>query len=201
METVLRDMEAYARAQRVPILQKAARWRLLQAVKERRPRRILEIGTAIGYSALLFAAAAPDAEITTLELDEARAQTAARFFAAAGQAGRIRLLRGNASQLLETLAGPYDFVFIDAAKGQYPRYFRQVLPLLAPGGVIAADNVLFRGYVRDQEAAPRRFKTIVKRLREYLALVEAQPGFITTVYEDGDGLAVSVDRRNVLEKT
>ena len=192
MEEILREMEAYARAQRVPILQEAGRKRLLAAALEKRPRRILEIGTAIGYSALLLSAALPEAEITTLELDEARADTAARFFAAAGRASRIRLLRGDAAGLLETLDGLYDFVFIDAAKGQYPRYFRQVLPLLAPGGVIAADNVLFRGYVRGGVSAPRRFKTIVQRLREYLALAESQPGFVTVVYEDGDGLAVSV---------
>lgn len=192
MKEILEEMEAYARAQRVPILQAAGRRRLLEAALVKRPRRILEIGTAIGYSALLLSDALPEAEITTLELDEARADTAARFFAAAGRTSRIRLLCGDAAELLEMLDGSYDFVFIDAAKGQYPRYFRQVLPLLTPGGVIAADNVLFRGYVRGVGVAPRRFKTIVRRLREYLALVENQPGFLTTVYEDGDGLAISV---------
>lgn len=109
-------------------------------------------------------------------------------------------MRGDAAKNIKFLRGLYDLVFIDAAKGQYPEYFRLILPLLSPQAVVIADNVLFRGYVCSEEKPPRRYKTIVKRLREYIALVENQPDFVTKIYQDGDGLAVST-RRIHIEKT
>ena len=89
------------------------------------------------------------------------------------------------------LDGKYDFVFLDAAKGQYVDYLKKLLPLLAPQGVMLADNVLFRGYVLGNVPVPRRFRTIAKRLREYLRLVQMHPGFETEFFEEGDGLAVT----------
>ena len=101
---------------------------------------------------------------------------------------------GDAAELLTSAApqaAPYDFVFIDAAKGQYLDYLRKVEPLLADEAVILADNVLFRGYVRSAEKPPRRFRTIVKRLREYIRVVTETPGYATEILENGDGLAVT----------
>lgn len=192
MQELLAEMEAYAAEHHVPIINERGRGVLLEAVEEARPRRILEIGTAIGYSALLMVShGAPGAEVVTLELSEERAALAHRFIQRSPYRDRIRQQTGDAAELLTYLQGPFDFVFIDAAKGQYVDYFHKVLPLLSSCGVVTADNVLFRGYVLGTEKPPRRYKTIVKRLREYIALVQNMPGFVTEIHENGDGLAVS----------
>ena len=197
MQELLREMEMYAAEYHVPIINERGRGVLLAAVQQAQPRRILEIGTAIGYSTLLMAQqAASGAHSVTLELSEERAALAARFLQRSPYAAQIEQQVGDAAVLLTRLTGPFDFVFIDAAKGQYVDYFHKVLPLLAEHGVITADNVLFRGYVMGTEKAPRRYKTIVKRLREYIALVQNTPGFVTQIHENGDGLAVSRRVRN-----
>lgn len=196
IEALLREMESYAAAHHVPIINERGRRAFLAVVQQDRPRRILEIGTAIGYSALLLLLhGAADARVTTLELSEERAELARSFWARAGVSDRITLLTGDAGRILTELPGklaePYDFVFIDAAKGQYVDYFEKIQPLLAPHCTVLADNVLFRGYVRGEEKAPRRYRTIVKRLRAYIELVNHTPGFATEILERGDGLAVT----------
>lgn len=200
MEEVLKAMEAYAKKENVPIINENGKAVLIEVAAEKKARRILEIGTAIGYSALLLAKnSAEDVQITTLELSDERADQAEKFIAASPYKNQIKLLRGDAAMNMERLNGPFDLVFMDAAKGQYPEYFRLALPLLAEDATIIADNVLFRGYVRSEEKPPRRYKTIVKRLREYIEIVEQHPEFTTKIYENGDGLAVSQRRRNVKE--
>lgn len=202
MNKLLETMELYAKEHRVPIINERGREVLLALVRAKKPRRVLEIGTAIGYSTLLIAANSGEpVEIVTLELDEKRAELAAGFIAQSAYASNITILTGDAGVLLTGLAGRFDLVFIDAAKGQYPDYFRKAERLLADGGVIAADNVLFRGYVMGEAAPPRRYKTIVSRLRKYIEMATNHPSFTTKIYEDGDGLAVSYHRGEKLEKT
>lgn len=192
MEDLFREMEIYAEENHVPIIRAAARDVFLQAVKEAAPRRILEIGTAIGYSALLMADALPELEsITTLELSEDRAALAQDYIERSPYREKIDILTGDAGKMLNSLEEKYDLVFIDAAKGQYPDYWRKIQPLLTDRATVLADNVLFRGYVFGTEPVPRRFRTIAKRLQEYLALVEETTGFSTEILPDGDGLAVS----------
>lgn len=192
MEDLFREMEIYAEENHVPIIRAAARDVFLQVVKEAAPRRILEIGTAIGYSALLMADALPELEsITTLELSEDRAALAQGYIDRSPYREKIDILTGDAGKMLNSLEEKYDLVFIDAAKGQYPDYWRKIQPLLADRATVLADNVLFRGYVLGTEPVPRRFRTIAKRLQEYLVLVEETTGFSTEILPDGDGLAVS----------
>lgn len=200
---ILQEMEQYAAAHRVPIINAGGRRIFVELIEQYRPKRILEIGTAIGYSALLtLSRTRPDAHLTSLELSEERWHTAQAFLTRCACAARVQLLQGDAEELLEALAmqqvQPFDFVFIDAAKGQYPVYFSKVQPLLAPDGVILADNVLFRGYVQSDAKPPRRYRTIVKRLRTYLRLVQAPP-FQTEIFAKGDGLALT--RRIYEEET
>lgn len=191
-EELMREMEAYAAEHHVPIINERGRVAFLEIVREVRPHHVLEIGTAIGYSTLLFLLnAAEDVTVTTLELSEERAALARRFLDQSGFGSRVTILTGNAGEILSGLTGSYDFVFIDAAKGQYVDYFHKIQPLLAPECVILADNVLFRGYVLGTEKAPRRYRTIVKRLRAYIELVTHTPGFATEILERGDGLAVT----------
>ena len=199
LNVLLHEMEEYARAHETPILTEAARPVYLQTVREASPRRILEMGTAIGYSALLALREAPEAELVTIERDEALAETARTFIRRAGEhyEARATILVGAAENLLPTLAGEFDFVFIDAAKSRYPDFWLGVQPLLAPRAVVAADNVLFRGLVEGEgsEAWPKHsYRTMVLQLREYLRLVRSAPDFRTEVFPEGDGMAVS--RRN-----
>ena len=203
MEELLREMEAYAEKEHVPIINERGRHAFLRIIEECKPRQVLEIGTAIGYSALLMAEqGADDIHITTLELSEERAALAKKFWKRSPYYGCMELHLGDAGEILAKLTPPeggFDFVFIDAAKGQYVDYFRKVQPLLSKKATIVADNVLFRGYVLGQEKPPRRYKTIVKRLREYLELVQSAP-FRTEILSNGDGLAVTHKDTSQLEE-
>ena len=189
---LLAEMKEYGEANHVPIINSQGLRVLTEAVAQKKPRRVLEIGTAIGYSTLYIAAnSAGDVEIVTLELSDERADEAEGFIKRSRFAGQITIVRGDAGENILRQSGRFDLVFIDAAKGQYPDYFRKVYPLLAEDGVVIADNVLFRGYVRGSGPVPRRFRTIVKRLREYIGMVTENDEFRTEIHEDGDGLAVS----------
>ena len=194
MEELLREMEDYAALHHVPIINERGRQAFLQVVQEARPHRVLEIGTAIGYSSLLMAQnGAADIDITTLELSDERIKTAQSYIDRSAYADRIHIMGGDAAENLLKLQltdQKFDFVFIDAAKGQYVDYFHKIQPMLTENAVILADNVLFRGYVKGDVPTPRRFKTIVKRLREYIELV-SQPPYVTEILENGDGLAVT----------
>jgi len=201
MEHLLREIEAYALLHHVPIINVNGKAALVETVTAKRPHRVLEIGTAIGYSSLLIAEnSADDIQITTLELNEERAATAKKFIDQSKYSEKITVLLGDAADNIDALQDIYDLVFIDAAKGQYLTYFNKILPHLAADGIIVADNVLFRGYVRSAEKPPRRYKTIVTRLRKYIETVENHPEFETVIHDQGDGLAVSYRRKNI-EKT
>ena len=170
MDELLREMEGYAALHHVPIINERGRQAFLQVVQEAKPHRVLEIGTAIGYSSLLMAQnGAADIDITTLELSDERIKVAQGYIDRSAYADRIHIMGGDAAEnllKLQMTGQKFDFVFIDAAKGQYVDYFHKIQPMLAAKAVILADNVLFRGYVKGDVPTPRRFKTIVKRLRE-----------------------------------
>jgi predicted O-methyltransferase YrrM len=187
-------MEDFAALHHVPIINERGRQAFLQVVQEAKPHRVLEIGTAIGYSSLLMAQnGAADIDIMTLELSDERIKTAQGYIDRSAYADRIHIMGGDAAEnllKLQLTGQKFDFVFIDAAKGQYVDYFHKIQPMLADKAVILADNVLFRGYVKGDVPTPRRFKTIVKRLREYIELV-SQPPYVTEILENGDGLAVT----------
>lgn len=193
MDCLFKEMEIFAEENRVPIIKEAERAIFRGIMAKYQPKHILEIGTAIGYSALLMAHCGQGAKIKTLELSEERARTAQSFIDRSPYKDDIEIVVGDAGETLLSLAATekFDMVFIDAAKGQYPDYLQKILPHLNAGGVIVTDNVLFRGYVLGTGKPPRRYKTIVKRLREYLQTINDEKIFKTMIYEDGDGLAVS----------
>lgn len=202
MDLLLKKMEEYAKKYRVPIINENGKRVLVSVIGEKKPKKVLEIGTAIGYSALLIAQHSdPEIKILSLELDEQRAEVASSFLSESSYEDKIEIRQGDAAQILNTLTDFYDVIFIDAAKGQYPYYFKQALSLLAKDGVIIADNVLFRGYVESSEKPPRRYKTIVNRLREYIKMATEHPEFETKIHHDGDGLAVSYHRGKNSEET
>ena len=184
MEALFKQMEDFAKENKVPIINENGRKVFIEIIKKYKPQRVLEIGTAIGYSALLTTYyGAENVKIISLELDEERAKQAQDFINQSAYKEQIEIILGDAAENIEKLDKNYkfDMVFIDAAKGQYPDYLQKVLPLLADDGIILADNVLFRGYVMSEEKPPRRYKTIVKRLREYIAMVSDTDKFTTEI--------------------
>ena len=181
---------------RVPIIRRETAALLKTMVTMKQPGRILEVGTAVGYSALLMARVMPeDAHITTIEKYEKRLPIARENFRRAKMEERITLLEGDAGEILKELSGPFDFIFMDAAKGQYIHWLPDILRLLAPGGVLISDNVLQDGtIVESRYAVERRDRTIHVRMREYLYLLKHSEELETAILPIGDGVAVSVRR-------
>lgn len=180
----------------VPIIRQECESLLKVMLRLVQPKHILEVGTAVGYSALLMSENAPkDCKITTLEKYEKRIPVARANFEKAGKTDCITLLEGDATDILKELEGPYDFIFMDAAKGQYMTFFKDVMRLLRPGGILISDNVLQDGdIIESRFAVTRRNRTIHSRMREYLYTLTHHDEFETTILSIGDGMAVSVRR-------
>lgn len=192
----LERIEREARAASIPIIRRETQSFLRTALAMGRPHSILEVGAAVGFSALFMCEyAPPDCRITTIENYEPRIAAARENFRKYCREGRIRLLEGDAGQWLSKLTGPYDWIFMDAAKGQYIHWLPDVLRLLAPGGALFSDNVLQEGEIAESRfLVERRDRTIHKRMREYLYALTHHAQLCTCILPLGDGLAVSVKK-------
>lgn len=192
----LEELLAQAKRDRVPVIRREMQSFLKMFLAMRMPEKILEVGTAVGFSTLLMAQyGAPDARITTIENYEKRIPIARENFARAGEEGRITLLEGDAQEIMKGLTGMYDFIFMDAAKGQYINFLPEVMRLLAPGGVLISDNVLQDGdLIESHFAVERRNRTIYKRMREYLYELKHREDLVTSIIPLGDGITVSVKK-------
>jgi predicted O-methyltransferase YrrM len=190
------EMEEYAHQNGVPIMEPAGIETMLQLLRIHQPENILEVGTAIGYSALRMAFALPETRIITLERDEERFNLAVGYIKRAGVQDRIIPIPGDALELEEEVSGhgPFDTIFIDAAKGQYKRFFEIYSRHLKPGGMIITDNVLFKGLVYNQEADSRRLRSLVKKIDEFNRWLAANQEYDTVILPIGDGIAVSKKR-------
>ncbi len=193
----LDEIEQYAGEARIPVIRRPVQSLLKFLLAWARPKSILEVGTAIGFSALLMSEYAPeDCRITTIEKYEKRIPIARENFQRAGKEERITLLEGDAAEILEELEGAYDLVFMDAAKGQYLRFLPNILRLLSNGGLLVSDNVLQDGDVAESRfAVARRDRTIHARMREYLYELKHHPQLETCILPVGDGVALSVKTR------
>ena len=160
----------------------------------KKPARVLEVGAAVGFSALLMSEYVPEeCRITTIENYEKRIPVARENFRRAGKEDQITLIEGDAAEVLKTLDGPYDFIFMDAAKGQYIHYLPDILRLLPPGGCLVSDNVMQDGDVIESRfAVERRNRTIHARMREYLYELKHNDSLTTSIIPLGDGVAVSI---------
>lgn len=185
-----------AAASYVPIIRRETAALLKTMVALKQPEKILEVGTAVGYSALLMARVMPDtAHITTIEKFEKRIPIARANFKKAGVEEKITLLEGDAGEILSGLSGNFDFIFMDAAKGQYIHWLPMVLRVLKPGGLLMSDNVLQEGtIVESRYAVERRDRTIHERMREYLYILKHREDLETSILPIGDGVALSVYR-------
>ena len=194
----LDEIETESLKENVPIIRKDMQGFLKFMMAVRKPERILEVGTATGFSALLMAENTPDGtEITTIEKYEKRIPVAKENFIRGGMQNRITLLEGDATLILRELEGEFDFIFMDAAKGQYSNFLPEVLRLLTPGGMLVTDNVLQDGDVLESRyAVTRRNRTIHSRMREYLYEIKHHPELDTVILTVGDGIAVSVKKKD-----
>lgn len=175
----------------VPIIMDDTLEVIAKILKEKQPKRILEIGAAVGYSAICFSEyLAADGFIDTIERDEQRIVEAKENFKKAEVQGKINLYEGDAVEILPTLNQNYDIVFIDAAKGKYPFFLEQALRMINKNGIIIADNILYKGYVMSDYNEHKQ-RTAVKNLREYIAKVNDNINMKTEILEVGDGLAIS----------
>ena len=193
----LNHLEQEALKNRVPIIRREMQSFLKVLLQIKAPKRILEVGTAVGFSTLLMSTYNPaDCEIVTIENYEKRIPIAKENFRKAGKEEQITLLEGDAQEILKTLTGSFDFIFMDAAKGQYINFFFFFLRLLEDGGILLSDNVLQDGdIVESHFAVERRNRTIYKRMREYLYVLKHHELLETSILPLGDGVTLSIKKQ------
>ena len=196
-EPIIEQIEQEAKETFVPIIRQETQSFLKVLLLMKKPVRVLEVGTAIGYSAILMSHYLPkDGRITTIEKYEKRIPIARENFSRAAVADRITLLEGDALEIMKSLEEPFDFIFMDAAKGQYIHYLPEAIRLLAPEGVLMSDNVLQDGDVIESRfAVERRNRTIHSRMREYLYELKHNERLQTSILPLGDGVALSIKKK------
>ena len=194
-EEELKKVKEKALENHIPILMDYTLEKIEEILQEEKPKRILEIGTAVGYSASMFAKSTDeDCIIDTIEIDEERAKVAEENIKKIGVAERINIMVGNAVDILPTLTNAYDIVFIDAAKGKYPIFLENAIRLIKDGGIILADNILYKGYVMSDYNAHKQ-RTAVRHLREYIKEITENDKCESEILEIGDGLAITKVRK------
>lgn len=191
---IIETIEQEALSARIPIIRKETQSFLKTLLLIKKPLHVLEVGTAVGFSALLMSEYMPEnGHITTIENYEKRIPVARENFKRAGREERIVLIEGDALQVMQSLSGTYDFIFMDAAKGQYLNYLPEAVRLLAPEGILVSDNILQDGDVIESRfAVERRNRTIHSRMREYLYELKHRQDLQTSILPLGDGVAVSI---------
>ena len=189
----LEQLEKRCIVERIPIIRKETQSFLRFILSLKDPRNILEIGAATGFSSIFMAEySSEETRITTIENYEKRIAEARSNIESSGYSDKIRLIEGNAEDVLPTLEPGYDMIFIDAAKAQYPVYLKEAKRLLLPGGLIIADNCLQEGDILESRyAVERRDRTIHKRMREFLREITSMEGYTSTLLSAGDGIAIA----------
>lgn len=190
----VQELEEQANSGRVPIMDSVGIHFVMQLIQMKRPDKILEVGTAIGYSALRMLEANPNASIITIEKDLERYEQAIQNINQLNGRNQIEVIHGDALEVLLELSNHghrFDLIFIDAAKGQYSRFFELAEPMLNKNGIIISDNVLFRGYIADPVDVPKRYTKMVEKIRNYNEMLMNHRKFTTSIIPVGDGVAVS----------
>ncbi|SNX55332.1 O-methyltransferase [Thermoanaerobacterium sp. RBIITD] len=189
---LLKDIEDYANKNFIPIVKPEVARFLETMVKIKKPKNILEIGTAIGYSSIIMLNAYKDAKIITIEKDLERAEMAKDNFLKALLLNRVELIKGDAIEVLPNLNNKYDMIFIDASKGHYKEFFNECLRLLNDDGILICDNILYKGYVANEINVKHKRRTIIYRMRDFIDEILNREGIVTSIIPIGDGLSVSI---------
>jgi predicted O-methyltransferase YrrM len=187
------QMENYALEHHVPIMESTGIEAMLQILRIKNPKKILEVGAAIGYSSLRMAYALPNTKIVTIERDEERALLAQKNIGELDMEGQVNLVKGDALEIEDEISshGPFDVIFIDAAKGQYKRFFELYSRYLLEDGLIITDNVLFKGLVAEEVIQHKRTAQLVKKIKQYNEWLMSHPDYHTVILPVGDGVAIS----------
>ena len=188
---ILKKIKQKALSDHIPIIMDDTLSEIEKRMQEKKPTKILEIGTAVGYSAICFTSFLKEnGKIDTIERDEERVKEAIENISQMELENKINIIMGDAVEILPTLNDKYDMIFIDAAKGKYPFFLKEALRLLSDNGTIFADNILYKGYVMSDYNKHKQ-RTAVRNLREYIAEVTQNPNLETEIIEVGDGLAIT----------
>lgn len=195
MKQTILDMEAYARENNIPIIEKDSITFIMKYIKLNNVKNILEIGSVIGYSSILMASVASDIKITTIEKDQTRYLECLKNVKKCGLEKNIDVVFQDALDL--NLSGNYDLIFIDAAKGQNTKFFEKFSYFLSDKGVIITDNINFHGYVNSKkEIESKNLNSLVEKIRDYIEFLKSNKEYTTKFYDIGDGLAVSFKNKN-----
>lgn len=197
MREKIMEMEQYAAEYNVPIIEKESIAFIMKFIKSNDIKDILEIGSAIGYSSILMATVSDEVKITTIERDETRYMECLKNVKKCGMQDKIDVVCQDALEV--NLSGvAYDLIFIDAAKGQYTKFFEKYKYFLKPGGVIISDNLKFHGHVGNRNnIASRNLKQLVGKIENYIDFLKNNEEFETKFYDVGDGLSVSIRKTDV----
>ncbi len=191
----MQQLEKQALEEYIPVIQPEVVQLLRVILKSAGVKNLLEIGTAIGYSALVFSDILPDdGKVTTIELKEDVAEIAVENIKKANREDKITVICGNALEVLDTLKGGYDCIFMDGAKGQYNNFLPKCLKLLKNGGLLISDNVLYRGSVAEEGFIQRKHRTIIRNLKDFLYDISNRENLETTILPIGDGVAVTLKK-------
>jgi predicted O-methyltransferase YrrM len=190
-------IEKYAEENEVPIMELVGIETLLQLLRMQQPKKILEIGTAIGYSALRMAEALPECKVVSVERDEDRYNVALANAETLNKSSQVFFIKGDALEVENLVRdhGPFDALFIDAAKSQYRKFFDIYSKMLSPDGVIFTDNILFHGLVAEEKIESRNVRQLVRKIKDFNQWLMEHPEYHTAILPVGDGLAISKKRR------
>ena len=193
MSVDLQELLRYARQRYIPVMLDDTRQLLFDVVSRCRPKRILEIGTAIGYSGIIMLTASPLATLNTIELDEQVANIARQNFQKAEMSDRVNLFVGDAREIVTLLTGSYDFIFMDGPKGQYEVFLSYLTEVLEVGGTLVCDNVLYKGLAENvPENKRHKHITVARNMHAFLQDITTNQRYRTQLYRTGDGVSVSV---------
>ena len=193
---LLEEMEQYAKAHHVPIMELSGIETILQILRISQPKKILEVGTAIGYSALRMATALPETTIVTIERDSERYTVAEEFIQRANKEHQISIIKGDALEVESLIEkfGSFDAIFIDAAKGQYKKFFEIYSKYLGDKGIIITDNVLFKGLVCEDTIESKRVRSMVSKIKDFNKWLMEHAEYDSVIIPVGDGVAISKKR-------
>ena len=196
MKSLILEMEEYAKEHNIPIMEKEGIAFLMKYIKAKNIKNVLEIGSAIGYSAILMASSSPDVKVTTIERDETNYMECLKNVKKCSFEQKVNVVFQDALELNLAEGTQFDLIFIDAAKGQYTKFFEKYKFFLAPGGAIITDNLKFHGYVgKSSEIESKNLRQLVTKIENYIDFLKNNEEFDTEFYDIGDGVSISV-RKN-----
>lgn len=192
MSDLLYELREKAKEEGNPVLRDKSFELLKETVTKRKPQKILEIGVNVGLSGIAMLLCSENASLTGIEIDETAKEKAQGNYKLFGVEKRAKIFLGDASEIIPLLTGEYDFIFLDGPKGHYAEYLPHLLKILKKGGVLFADNVLFRGYVSGAVKTPHRYMTTKHSMERFIAEITANNGLKTQIYDIEDGVSVTI---------